>query len=579
MIAVLLLAAQTCAPAPSTYTPCEIAYELNDAEAAAHPNPYVSVRLHVEFRSPRYRTFLMPAFWDGGRRMVVRFSPTDAGEWTFRVSSNIQRFEGQLGKFAVTDSGSPGFVKTANVHHFSYTEDFKPHFWMGEWVERFAVMDLGQFRQLVDSRAAAGVNHLSGVVIGGPEDAAKVVPAPERIDPAFFRALDERILYMNGKGVVADLVLGAGANHLAQLFPTWQDRERYVRYLVARYSAMNITWQGVENFEEYENGRELLKEIGALLKKADPYQHPRSTVAAKTSVPLLGDGWMDYVLYRSGDDQLGSIEHQLYSVPFVSQAVGGGDVSEFRQRLWNTVMNGQYPASAGRNTDAASLQQMKILSDFFLQTRHWDLEPFFDVDGGRAVALESIEYIIYAQKPGQVEALIEKHKYDIRWFNPATGEWIKQKEFKGERFTGTPPDQSHDWVLHISREDKKKGMLRSYKFESRPILMQEIELLPAKIPFEIQEPAADPLPFGKPVAYASKIKRETRATRSMMWLWTGEVSAQGQGFRVLGTGPNGTFTIPPGIVRTFPAVLALRLYGMNANGKVYAIDRTYRVNK
>jgi hypothetical protein len=64
-----------------------------------------------------------------------------------------------------------------------------------------------------------------------------------------------------------------------------------------------------------------------------------------------------------------------------------------------------------------------------------------------------------------------------------------------------------------------------------------------------------------------------------MWLWTGDVSADGQGFRVLGTGQKGTFRIPTGMARSFPAVLALRLYGMNANGKVYAIDRTYRLSK
>jgi hypothetical protein len=263
----------------------------------------------------------------------------------------------------------------------------------------------------------------------------------------------------------------------------------------------------------------------------------------------------------------------------VQQGVAGSDAGEFRRRLWNTVMNGQYPASAGRNRDADSLRQMKILADFFGQTRHWDLEPFFDVDGGRAVALESVEYIVYAEKPGPVEVLTEKHNYDIRWFNPSTGEWIKQKDYKGERYTGEPPGRSQDWVLHISREGKKESMLRSYKFESRPVLMQEIEVIPQKTPFEIQEPSADPLPFGKSVPYAARIRRETRATRSMMWLWTGEVSAGGQGYRVLGTGPNGNFTIPENVVKTFPAVFTLRLYGMNANGKIYALDKTYRITK
>ena len=87
----------------------------------------------------------------------------------------------------------------------------------------------------------------------------------------------------------------------------------------------------------------------------------------------------------------------------------------------------------------------------------------------------------------------------------------------------------------------------------------------------------DALPAGAPLKYAAKVTRDSRATRSMLWLWTGEVSTDGQGFRVLGTGPEGEMRIPPGIVRRNPAVLNLRLTGMNANGKVYFVDRIYRI--
>src|SRR6476660_1107590 len=83
------LRAQTACPAAALYSPCDIAFELDDAEAAAHPNPYSTVNLRAEFRSPRHRTYLMPAFWDGRRRMVIRFSPTEAGAWDFRVSGNL----------------------------------------------------------------------------------------------------------------------------------------------------------------------------------------------------------------------------------------------------------------------------------------------------------------------------------------------------------------------------------------------------------------------------------------------------------------------------------------------------------
>jgi hypothetical protein len=121
-------------------------------------------------------------------------------------------------------------------------------------------------------------------------------------------------------------------------------------------------------------------------------------------------------------------------------------------------------------------------------------------------------------------------------------------------------------------------MNKSYKFESRLIQLQEIEQNSPKVPFDIEQPAGD-LKVGKSAAYAEKIKRETRATRSMLWMWTGEVAAEGQGYRVLGTGAKGTFEVPPGLAKNFPAVMNLRLYGMNANGKVYALDRALELGR
>src|SRR5437764_12176824 len=107
--AALRLAAQPCFNNP-TYSPCDMPFELNDTEAAAHPNPYLTVTLHAEFRSPHFKTFLMPAFWDGGRRLIVRFSPTEPGDWLYRITSNLARFEGQQGKFAAQDSAAAGFI-------------------------------------------------------------------------------------------------------------------------------------------------------------------------------------------------------------------------------------------------------------------------------------------------------------------------------------------------------------------------------------------------------------------------------------------------------------------------------------
>jgi hypothetical protein len=538
------LRAQTACPAMPVYSPCDIVFELNDAEAAAHPNPKASVDVHAEFRSSSHRTYLMPAFWDGGRRMVIRFSPTESGDWDYRVSSNIQRFEGLTGKFSATPVDNPalGFIRTANVHHFAYTDANKnvPHLWMG------------------GASAQQKANHLRSFV-------------PDNLqDPASLRVLDDHCRAMNRSGIIADLVLSGGRGELTKRYPTWQDRERFIRLIVARYAAFNVTWQIVDAFEEYENGRELMKEVGGLLKKLDPYQHPRSTGALATSAPLLDDGWMDYITYRSSDDQLGAIEHQLYGKPAVN--LGAGDTEDadtLRHRLWNATMDGQYPEFGD-----------KPWAEFFSETRHWDLEPYFDVDGGRALALEDIEYIVYVEKPGQIEVAVEKHGYDVAWFNPVNGEWVKQKkEFKGEKFLGEPPDRKHDWVLRLSRESHKESMLKSFRFEARSVVLQEVEQNSDKVPFEIVEPKSDTLSLASSAPYAAKLKRETRATRSVMYLWTGEVATDGQGYRVLGTGPKGTLKIPPEIARHFPAVLQLRVAAMNANGKVYMADKIVQLTQ
>jgi hypothetical protein len=578
---VLPLSGQTpCATEP-IYTPCELVFELNAAELGQHPNPYETVTLQAEFRSPRFRTFLMPGYFDGGNRMVIRFAAVDPGQWDYRVTSNIASFDGKIGKFEATPSDNPGFIMPRNVHHWSYVENNVPHLWMGDTNYRFATMDRAAFESITNARAAQKFNHVRGFLIGAGEDWKKAWKG-DSPDPAYFTEVDSRVRFLNVKGIIADLVIAASGKDLAAKLTGWQQRERFVRYITARYSAYNITWQGVDAFENFDGNRELLKAVGDLLKKYDPFRHPRSTNVMVTSSPLLADEWMDHITYQTGDSNICAIEHQLYPVPFVNAgfATEGSDADAFRKRLWNATMDGQYPTlvtTGGPDTPGA--RAMKAWYEFFADTRHWELEPYFDVDGGRAIALPDVEYIIYMEKPGPVEVLVERHGYDINWFNPATGETTEQKKWKGEKFTGEPPTRSGDWVLHISREGRKDSM-HSYKFESRQILMQEMETQASRVPFEIAAPAGDTIKLSVPTKYEAKIKRPTHATRLMMYLWTAEVPGDAKGFRVIGTGAAGSFTLTPeSMGGKTDSVITVRLAGMNAVGKLYVLDKVYQVGQ
>jgi hypothetical protein len=554
---------------------------MTGMDAVSHPVSYRDVDLHMEFRSPRARTFAIPAFWDGGKTLRVRFTPNETGSWAGRVVSNVASWNDKEISFTATESSAPGFVETATVHHFADTGPYaynslkKPHLWMGETIPQLGAVSPEQFAQLAATRAGQKFNHFR-VTLLEPE-IAKAFKGPDDFDPAIFRPIDEKLFAANKAGIAIDLSLAGPDNLFTRLFPEHTQRRRFVQYAVARYGGLNMTWQGVDRFETYNDGRELMKEIGGYLKEFDAYHHPTSCGAAITSSALFDDHWMQYITYHSADPQVGAVEHQIYGAPQVND-FGGSDAASFRKGLWNAWMGGQYPEATVPNEETA--HEMEIWYKFAAGTRHWELEPFFDVDNGRGMSLPGVEYIIYVEKPGPVDVhLDEKHTYDVAWINPADGERQKMKDLKGDEFIGSPPDNAHDWVLHISREGHKGGMLKSYKFDSREIVMQDVEGIPDKVPFDIEKPDSEGFSITVQPPYKVKVKKETKATKKMMYLWTGEVTADGQGFRVIGTGPEGIFTIPQNIALHYPAGIHVRLLGMNGYGKVYQADRNYDLNR
>lgn len=600
-----LWAQDTC-PATPAFSPCELSFEMTEAEAAQNPNPFLTVTMHAEFRSPRHRTVMMPGYWDGGRKIAFRFSPVAAGEWTYRLTSSLASINGKTGTFTAVESDHPGFLRPDNLRAWSTTsEKRQPHLWMGDTQYTFAWLDRALFDRMLEARAAQKFTHIRGLVMENKRGLPAAFASPDQPNHAHFQELDKRIKAINQKGIFVDLILAGDEDHLVKVFPERAQRERYLRYLIARYAPMMITWQGVQEFEEYTDGRALLQEIGRYLKQYDPYNHPRSTHTVSTSAPLLGDGWMTHIIYQSSAAPLAAVERQVYQVPMVNAEFAYEDSGagkshphhvasdEFRKRLWRMTMNGQYPTFGNTGTyggkafavdakylESAGAAAMKAWFEFFERTRFWELEPNFEVTGGISLALPGIEYVVYLENGGQVDVITEKKGYEVYWFRLATGEIIKEKkDYKGERFQGSPPDNNSDWVLHLSRDGRKESMAKSWKFASRPVFLQEPERTPAKIPFEIEEPKSDTLPVGKPVRFSARLTRETRASKLMMYVWQAEATADQQGYRIIGTTQSGDFTLPRGFAKNYPAVVNLRLYGLNGNGKLYQLDRVIKAEK
>jgi hypothetical protein len=563
-----------CSSGAKSFLPCEIAFEWKAGELPAGTSPYKDDVVHIEFRSPQHKTYLVRGFPEGERSVRVRFSPLEVGGWSYRVTSKIARYDNQESTFEVADSGLPGFVSVANVRHW-WTTNKQPHLWLGAEVP-FHNIDQSALESWLDARKHDGYTHVRGTLLtlNAP---SKPLNANGEPNEAFFDDLDAKVLAADQRGFTLDLILADHSVVNAGLLNDFSARDPLIRYLVARYGALNLTWQAVDEFEDITDCRPLLKGIAESIKLYDTAHHPLSTGARVTSSPLLPDGWMEYLVEASPHPELGAVEHQFTANPEI-HLVQATSPDEFRHELWDCTTNGEYPSvSYEALKNSANVKAVQIWAHVMADTRHWELEPYFDVDNARATGLDEVEYLAYAQTPGIVEITLPKHKYNPVWVNPITGEEIPLKDYKGEVFSQTTPDSAHDWILQVPREGHKEMMLRSYRFESEDPPIQEPEVDPAKTPYQIADPSGDTLNSAIPTLYSVKLVKHNRATRSMEYVWWGEIVASGEGARVLAVGPSGTFTIPKTLLKQPGAVLNMRLLAINANGKAYEVDQVFQL--
>ena len=586
------VALEPCASAP-VHKPCEIRIEIPAEEAASHSNPYASVTLRAEFRSPKGgRTKVMPAFWDGDRQFVIRFSPDHVGRWDFRIISNIESLDRQVGSFQAEPAETPGFIEVFNKRYFKHPVNNTPHYWLGDTMLGLAEMPWEEFRQVADRRAEQKFTHVRASVLGSPDRATQVFSGPDEPRVEHFQALDRRVAYLHDLGIVTDLVLGLSGGEIERLFPRLRHRDRYIRYVCARYAAYSVTWQMLLEWESHDSGARIAERLAGSVGRHDPYSHPMSTGATVTSAPLFEDGWLDYIVQNRVDPALASIEYETHPAPFVNTGVGAGaNAASARHQAWTAATRGQYVTLArGGGASDGIAEQAALLEQFFAQSRYFDLQPHYRVVGGSALALQrvprwaekpiGIEYIVYAREPGLIELVLPKHEYSVSWYNPADGSWLDQKKkFKGDRYRSRTPDDQRDWVLYVRREGKKQDYNKSFILESKAPKIPDVEHTPSELPFEIQLPGANEIMAGRDHEFNATLTKSTIAAKRMLWLWRGEVAGSGRRSRILGTTQSGKFGVSAGLAASYPATLSVRVTGIDGAGRLFEAFRPYALRE
>ena len=604
-------AVEVCSSVP-LYEPCEIALVMTDAEAEQFPNPYASVELRAEFRSPDGgRTKVASGFWDGGRQFRIRFSPDYVGRWDLRILSNLESVDRKVFSFQAVEARAPGFLQVFNTRYFKYTSGNEAHYWIGDTALAVADTPFETFKRIADRRVDQKFNHVRGLVLGVGVTPAKVLADPDFPNVEHFRQLDQKVRYLSERGVFFDVVFADRNDQLTKLLPRRQQRERYIRYVVARLGAYRVTWQGIEAFETYANGRKLLTEVFGYVSEWDPMKHPRSSAALATSSALIEDGWMDFIVQSNASPGLMSVDYDSHLMPVVNIGLGsensgaGGEgvsTADLRKAAWRAAVRGHNVTFANTGTDgrgappdarfadSPGARQMTILRDFMEQTRYFDMQPYYGVRGGTSLSLQyapyqaeefkGVEYVVYQEEPQSVELILPKDGYDVSWYSPVDGSWLDQeKKYKGDRFRSPPPDETQDWVLYVRKENKKIAWNEKFFLEARGVKPKDIETATSEVPFEIQFPDEQALTAGQTYEFNATLNKSSSTAKDMKWVWWAEVSGSGRSARVIGAEQFGQFTIPDSLTDVYPGTLSIRLMGIDGAGRLFEAFRAYRIER
>lgn len=330
------------------YESIEITVDL----VAEYSNPYDAreVALDGVFTGPDGLEMKAPGFWDGEGAWKIRFTPSQAGAWTYAVSVRDARGASLpvLGEINVTSSDKHGWIVPGNSYNADYSghyliyHDGTPFYGLGH-AEALKILIDGFDEQegvrLFDNMKAAGENYVvwwplysSSPVSGSYDDYS--VPNLKVIDMVVKDAEEEGIHLiftvwdhpqlrddqhptweagnweMNGFSKLGSL---------SDFFVTdesWAWQENLYRYLVARwgYSPSIGMWLTVSEI----NGTNALEQTDAWHARVndyfaanDPYRHP--TTASKSGEEDWPEGHaiMDapQVHLYDFDDVVGAAQH------------------------------------------------------------------------------------------------------------------------------------------------------------------------------------------------------------------------------------------------------------------------------
>ncbi len=469
-------------------------YEVVLRTTNAHPAPYTGVTLSATFRGPT-QTITVRGFWDGGSLYKIRMLPTETGTWHWSTTSNHPELNGQGGSFESVESPRKGYVRVspARPYGFEWAGDGRPFFLMGDtlWHMYYNLrFSDGSFQSVIDDRASQHFNYAHGVVHDALANEGGSIYRGQRADleifdvdtlnPGYFHWLDERVDYMNERGMIAGLFFSWGDGHY-QEYQTPAQYERFMRYMVARYSSKNVFWIVVGEFEEAGEPLSRWRDYMRLVQDSDPYDHPISLHTTSTTNAFGGDPQHSFIsqqLFGSPEElRQRVLDSRRFGKPVVNLEYGyEGDprhhgnnqpADEVRRDHYALALAGGYGVYGNNtpgystyhrvgdfrlsSTDTPGAEYLRILYEFFTGLQFQRLSPAQHLVGNGIAAASSSDYVVQLPSGGSVSVDLSgaRGALSADWFDPRTGMRASAGTTAGGATGSFTAPSGDDWILHL----------------------------------------------------------------------------------------------------------------------------------
>jgi hypothetical protein len=340
----------------------------------AEGNPFVDVSLTAVF-AQQDRMVRTEGFYDGDGLYKIRFMPDSEGVWTYETRSNAAELNGQKGTFLCTAPAANrhGPVRVRNRYHFAYA-DGTPFFPFGTTLYKWIFQPPSLRHQTLQTLRTSPFNKVRFLLLPSvnlrnrmdPNDFS--VPFEQkgekewdfrRPTPAYFQAVEKAAAQLGEMGIEAEVILfhpyDRGEWGLDRM--TMDDRQFFLRYVIARLAAFANIWWSLANENAYIE--ELTDQdwdvLFQCIQENDPYGHLRSIHNAER-IYNHTKPWVTHVSlqYYMAARHLGiaSMLRDIYQKPIIldeinyegnlAQRWGQLSGQEMVFRFWSVLIGGAY---------------------------------------------------------------------------------------------------------------------------------------------------------------------------------------------------------------------------------------------